>query len=145
MILAVAAVVLTACGTPREPMEASVFRSVMESAGYEIIDLVEQGDGTGVAIQDLVVQTTNYAFVFGEFIAESYAIRAFNSMRAEIEAGQGNTRSHRSVSMANHSLFEQTSAGVFGYVYRVDNTILYVIADSDYRDQVRELIDRITE
>jgi len=141
LVLIIISLFATACGTPREPMDVNVFRSVMESEGYEIVDLIP--GGADYAYHDLGVITDHYTFVFGEMKTIAYATNAFNSMRRGIEDAQGSTRTYRSVSLANHSLFEQTSGGVFSHVYRVDNTILYVRADSAYRDYVRELIDRI--
>ena len=143
LIVIMLSLFITACGTPREPMDVNVFISVMEAEGYEVMDLAE--GGSDITYHDLGIATDNYMIIFGELISTQYAINAFNGMRAGIENGQGSTRAYRSVNAANHSLFEQTSAGIFSYVYRVDNTILYVRADVSHRDHVRTLIDRITE
>ena len=146
LLLTAFSVILTACGTPRDPMDVNVFREVMEAEGYEVVDVsatphyIDQN-----AYHHLAASTENYAFVFGEFIEERYAVNAFNNLRTNIESNRGATAAHRSVSLPSYGIFEQTSGGEFSYVYRVGNTLLYVTADSSNRERVRELIDKITE
>ena len=64
LLLIIISLFAIACGTPREPMNVNVFRSVMEAEGYEIVDLIP--DGADYAYHDLGVITDNYTFVFGE-------------------------------------------------------------------------------
>lgn len=138
-------VFLTACGSPREPMDINVFRTVMESEGYTIADMMYESDefDDNIFSYYLSVFDDDYSFEFAVFTSEQYAINTFNGMRAQAEANRGSTCSYRTVNVSNHSMFEQTSDGMFWHIYRVDNTLLYVLADSDYRNHVRELIDRI--
>ena len=146
VLAAVVLVFLSGCDmcAPREPLNADVFLEVMESEGYEVIDVLYENEGMAEAFNTfLVVIGEDYRFEFAEFAAEEYAITAFASAQAYIESARGATRSYRQVNLANYSLFEQTSAGAFAYVYRVDNAILRVNSDVEYSPHVRTLLDRI--
>ena len=155
-LLVIISLFLTACGCfdgfvellgPREPMNIATFRSVMESEGYEVVDMLYDTDqfDTDVFGYYLIVYVHNYyRFEFVKFTSEQYAISAFNANRARIEANNsGVVFANRRIDGINHNLFERTSAGIFSYLYRVDNTLLYVSADSQHRDHVRELIERL--
>lgn|GEM_PF-4770699 len=145
LLFVVCSVFLTACGSPREPMDMNVFRTVIESEGYTIKDMMYESDefDENIFSEYLSVFADDYSFEFAVFTTEQYAINTFNGMRAQAEANRGSTRSYRTVNVSNHAMFEQTSDGMFWHIYRVDNTLLYVLADSDYRSHVRDLIDRI--
>jgi len=129
--------------TPHEPIEPNVFRNVMEAEGYEVRDIMAEQEMAPAFLHFLVVVTDNYRFEFAEFTEEEYAIDIFTSMKAAIEDMRGVTRTYRRINLANYSIFEQTSAGNFSYLYRVENTILRVSADVEYTMHARGIIDRI--
>jgi len=143
VLLAVISIFVSGCGA-REPMDVNVFRSVMEAENYEITDfLPRQAENAELFRNHLIVTTENYEITFAELIEDAYARNVFNGVRAQVENNRGSVHTSTTVNAVNHNMFEQTSGGVFAHIYRVDNTVLYVIADSEYRSHVRELIGRI--
>ena len=150
-LLVITSVFLTACGClgglleEREPMDINVFRSVMESEGYTIVDMMYESDEVSEDIFSyyLSVLAENYLLEFSVYTSEQHAIRIFNYLRAQAEASRGVVRTNSWVTGINHASFSQTSDRYFWHIYRVDNTLLFVHANSDYRNRVRELIEKI--
>ena len=158
LLTAVFSLFFTGCGAmgAREPIDPAAFQAVVEAAGFEVVDVFEACENDcepeslceiceswyGIVHQVFVARGERYDFEFFEFIGTGDAGVQFNRARDQIESWRGSVSSHSSVSMSNHSRFELTSEGRYSQVYRVDNVVIFVTADAEHRDAIREIMSQ---
>lgn len=68
----------------------------------------------------------------------------FEKDRNMIEVYKGSDGSSELVvDLANYDVYEITASGHYGYVSRVDNTVLYVEAEEQYKDEIKAIIEEL--
>ena len=160
LLTATLALVFGACNllAPRDPIDPAEFRGAVEAAGFEVWDAFDAAfcesdcepgtlcenceslyEGT---YQALFAVGAAYRFELYEFIDMRAAISSYNRLKADIESWRTGRTSSRASSFANHSRFEMTSGGIYSQVYRVDNVLIFVTADVEHRDEIREIMNQ---
>jgi len=142
----ITAVLLSACDLIRlrNPISDEAFASTMELLGYTIEDITDSMDvNTGVSLI-AVDSTGSYQIEFYYFETTTQANSAFSHMRTFIEniGGGGGTAS---VDARNWASFSRTVAGDYCYVYRVDTSVVFVHAPSEFRDEIRDAMSELRE
>lgn len=128
---------LTGC-VKKEAVTVKEFNQVMEDAGAEIVDATDQ-------LSDRVVKEISLA-VFDDYQIEFYVLTnedtasaVFFENRAIFEENKGSVSSEISKSIGNYNYYALTSGGSCYLLARVDNTMLYVVADAGDKDEITEM------
>jgi hypothetical protein len=136
------ALVLTSAGCGfknRTPLTADEFVTKMEAEGFTLVDATDQFEPGIVEAVQLAVGE-DYQIEFYVVPTVEQAQRAFEQNKADFEAAQGSSSSHKSVEVKNYSYYSQTSAGLYAVVSRTDNTFIYVVADAEYKKEINEIL-----
>lgn len=141
----IAAVVLVvccaACSMTKTAMTASDFGSRAKEAGFELVDAAQQFEEGTVESVTLAVKT-EYQMEFYVLPSEDQTKSAFAANQAKFESAKGSAASTKSVSMGNYSYYYQTTQESFYLVSRVDDTMLYCVADAQYKDAILDLVKK---
>ena len=142
---------LSACGalSERDPLERQNFLDLMDERGFTIVDYTNELTGDLEELVSLyliaISPSGSYQIEFLELHSVGGAEILFAGTRENAESLRGNTSSHSSVDGRNHSTYQLTSAGLYSHLLRVDDVFVFVLgADSDDRDEIRELFNLIS-
>lgn len=128
------------CGVkPRTPVTAKEFVDKLEAAGFTLVDAVDQFD-EGLVEAAYIAIGENYQIEFFIVPTVEQAQRAFAENQATFEAAKGNSTTNKSAKAENFSYYCQTSNGKYSVVSRTDNTFIYVDADSEYKQEINDII-----
>ncbi len=135
--------VLTGCGS-KTAITLEEFSSVAKEEGYSISDAMDQFVGIDYMKSATVAITEdNYQVEFYELDDDTHATAFFNNNKLRFEGLKGNASLESSIDMGNYSTYSLTSDGQYMYLSRVDNTLVYVDVKEEFKDEVKELIDKL--
>jgi len=142
-----AALILGACGMLLdEPMERTLFEEVMRENNLAIIDATELWDDDGSHGIDIALEAEEerFSIILVEYNSIEYARADFRSLRAGIdEVVEGAQFGTTTVDVGNRNLYSLTSGGIYYYLLRVDDSILYIRALTEHRDEVSEIMSQL--
>ena len=67
----------------------------------------------------------------------------FESNKDYFKDREGSTRVTSSYSIGNYNLYSLTSNGDYMYLCRVDNTLLYIDVEDEYKDEVKDIVEEL--
>lgn len=128
----------------KESIKAREFASLMEDENYEIVDITSQYEAYGVDEAYIAVDSDqDYQIEFYELSSESKAKSMFESNKDYFEDGAGSSKVTSSYSVGNYNLYSLTSNGDYMYLCRVDNTLLYIDVEDEYKDEVKDIVEEL--
>lgn len=131
---------LTACGK-KEAISLDEFNTGMEAEGYTIIDATgqiapEQITAISLALKD-DYQIEFYVFTDGDTAASTYEQ---NKYIFEEYKSSGHVEVYKNI--GNYSYYALTSDGIYYLLSRVDNTMIYVVADAEYKSEINAMVKK---
>ena len=142
LMMVISIFILAAC-SDRDPVDPQHFVEVMESKGFEIVDMTNDGDSADAV---LVAISSDQDFQIGLFVFENddLARVAFNALRNNVDQEareRSATRSNTETNIANYSRLTITSRGMYVHLYRAANTLMMVDwSDASYRNEIRNIM-----
>lgn len=128
----------------KTPILAEDFYSIMEKKGYTMTDATSQFDQyTNYIKKAYIAQNTDYQIEFYELSSEENAISMYNTNKSRFESQKSDSSSYATVSMKNYSTYALTTNGKYKYISRIDNTMIYLDVDEEYKDTIKKLIKEI--
>ena len=126
----------------KESMSASDFKTLMQEKGFVISDATSQFSQYAYVEQVYVVAPSDYAYKieFYELSDEDYAMSFYNTNKSIFESSKGAVSGETSVSMKNYSKYTLSSDSKYKVVSRIDNTVVYLNVNSNYKDTVKDLL-----
>jgi len=142
----ICALLVSACGLiqPRYPITNTDFVSTMERLGYSVEDVTDMTDLTTEVSLIAVDSTGSYQIEFHYFETTVQANTTFSQMRAFAE-NVGGASSTSSANGNNWASYSKTVAGAYYNVYRVETTVTFVQAPSEFRDEIREALTELRD
>jgi len=67
----------------------------------------------------------------------------YNTNKSKYESEKANVSSSTTSNMKNYSTYSLNTNGTYKYLSRIDNTLVYVDVDEDYKDDVKEIMKEI--
>lgn len=142
MFLAVFCLIgLTACGK-KEAVSLEKFNALMEEEGYTIADATgqvapEQITAISLAMNDYY-QIEFYVFTDADAAASTYV---HNQNIFEGYKSGGYVDVYKNI--GNYNYYALTSNGVYYLISRIDNTMIYVVADAGKSSEVNAVVKKI--
>ena len=147
MMLVIGGVIFTLISVfnkEKTPMFAEDFYSIMEERGYTMTDATSQFDQyTNYIKKAYIAQNTDYQIEFYELSNEENAISMYNTNKSKFESQKSNVYSHATTNMKNYSTYALTANGKYKYISRIDNTMIYLDVDEEYKDPIKNLMKEI--
>ena len=137
--------IFTGCNANKAAITKENFISTMESENYYITDASDQFanyesvDSVTIASKP----TGEYQIEFYVFEDEDTAIISFNVNKENFEQYEEYATSHSSADINNYSMYSLTITDSYKFVSRKDNTMIYIDVAKEYKDEVKEIIDKL--
>jgi len=142
-LCAVILFILTGCGD-KNPITSSDFKSISENKNYTFYDITSQYAQYGYINSASVAKSSSgYQIEFYVLSDDSYATSMFNNNKTIFENYKGNSSVESSTSLANYSIYSLTSSGYYMYLAKIDNTLLYLRVDDDYKNEVKDFVKKL--
>ncbi len=142
LTIALLAMTFTGCSS-KEPLTSSSFEEQMTEAGYIVADCTEQYAEVDyikkcyVALSD---EEAKYQIEWYEISDADTAVQFFNTQKTIFEQSEGSTSATTSVNGTNSSKYTLSTNGTYKLLSRIENTVIYIDCDSDYKDAVQEVL-----
>jgi hypothetical protein len=124
---------------------ASSFYTTMSQKGYSVQDASSQFSGYNYVKQVYIAVSEDYSYQieFYELLDDSYATSFYNNNKSIFESSKGNASTETSASLKNYAKYTLTSNGKYMVVSRIDNTVIYVDIDDNYKENVKDILNEI--
>ncbi len=150
-VAASAVFALAGCGD-KTAVTSNEFSATMETNGYEVVTdadgIYDPWADSGYTDDTVyaVAPDGGYTICFYDMpdaATGSSATVLYNSVQQTYESYKGNSSSEKNVSAGNHSKYTLTSGGYYYAVSRIDDTVVFVSANSDYKSEINDALDSI--
>lgn len=133
---------LTGCGN-KTSITSDDFKNKMESNGYTVQDATSQMASYDY-IKKVYIAISNdstYQIEFYELSDSDYATSFFNNNKSIFENSKSSVSTETSVNLGNHNKYSLTANDKFKVVSRIDNTVIYLDVDENYKSSVKDILD----
>lgn len=133
---------LTGCGN-KTSITSDDFKNKMESNGYTVQDATNQMASYDY-IKKVYIAISNdstYQIEFYELSDSDYATSFFNNNKSIFEDSKSSVSTETSVNLGNHNKYSLTANDKFKVVSRIDNTVVYLDVDENYKSSVKDILD----
>jgi len=117
---------------------AEDFKTNMEGKNYTVVDATSQFAEYDFVKKVYIATNEQYKFEFYELDTEEDAIGFFNNNKSIFEEQKGNASASTSVAVNNYAKFTLTTNGKYKCISRINNTVMYINIDSEYKDHLME-------
>lgn len=141
-LLAMFVLLITGCGT-KEVKTTDDFTALAESKDMEVVDVYQQFASAGIIKEATVARNDDWQVEFYVLTDDASAEGMYETNVGIFESRKGSSSSHSSVDMENYSSYALTSDGSYMYVIRVDNTVLYLDVEEEFKEDVQEFVEEL--
>lgn len=128
----------------KEPISAEDFTVAMENEGYTVEDVTADMKDQPKVVKCLIALSDNYQIEYYETKDEANARSMFSINKEQFESEFGGTgASKREVNINNQAKFTMNSNDMYYFLSQIDNTIIYLKIDKEYKDEVNQILKSI--
>jgi len=146
VVLLIAAVISTGVylvvkfvNVEKEVLTAKEFISIMEEQDFLVGEVTDQFEDADIEVEEAYVAVgDDYQIEFYTFEDEENAEMFFKVNKAKFDEDSASSRV--SFNGKNFTSFSITTDGEYRFVERVDETVIYLDVDEEYKDEVKELV-----
>ena len=132
---------LTACSN-RTPVSVSDFNEIMEEKGFEIVDATGQVAPESITAISIAVNE-DYQIELYEMVSDATATAVFAENKDIFEGYAEGSSLTLSKSIMNYSYYSVTNDGTYYALSKVGNTMIYVVADAEYKDEISDILKEL--
>lgn len=130
------------CGK-KEAISAEKFRTKMENKGFTVRDVTNQFQSEASVKQGYAASNNKYQIEFYDLESNSSAVSMYNHNlnKFKEEVDNSNATKSNTKEMSNYARYAAIANGKYKVLSRIDNTLIYINADSNYKDEIKEILD----
>lgn len=137
----------TGCGKNKTAISAKDFTEKLEDKGYIIQESTTQYSANNEIKESYIALSEDYDYQIEFIILESESdasnMYSHNKRKFEKEKENSNAKAHSEVNLANYSKYTLIVNGEYKVLSRIENTLIYIDADSEYKDEIDEVLEDI--
>lgn len=141
LLITILCLSLTACSA-KEPLTTGDFTKIMENNDFTVVDSTLFVQETVTAKTVLTALSDNYEIDFYELDCVDTAKDFFN-LNKEAFLSEDSSEYYAEVNGTNFNYFELTNDTGFRLVSRIENTVLYCYTDTEYEDDILEVVKEL--
>lgn len=144
-VVVLGTVLMFAFAQNKTPITAEDFKNKMEEKEYIIGDASEQFAEYGYINKSYIAANKDYTYQieFYEILDSEYASSFFNLNKQVFEERKGNIVTETNVNLKNYSVYTLSTDNKYRVLSRIDNTVIYVNVDKQYKDEVKGILDEL--
>lgn len=133
------------CGKNKPSISADDFCDKLESKGYLIQESTSQYSNYEQIKESYIALSDDYEYQI-EFIvltsdSEASSMYSHNKEKFEKEKDNANVNTNKETNLANYSKYVLNVNGKYKVLSRIDNTLIYIDADSEFKDEINDVLD----
>lgn len=129
----------------KESITANEFLNNMTAKGYYVEDGTYQFYNYDFVnkVYLAIENNYNYQIEFYEFESDSNALDFYYNNKSIFESQIGNAELHSEANLKNYSKYTLETDGKYKVVSRINNTAIFVNVDSEYKNEVKALLENL--
>lgn len=133
------------CGKKKTPITADEFCDKLESKGFVVSDSSYAYSQYKDISESYIAISPDYKYQIEFIVADSTsgATSLYNTNKSKFELGKGGYSKNKSVEMANYATYSLLSNGKYQVISRIDDTLVYVNVDEQYKDDVQSILSEL--
>lgn len=133
------------CGESKKAVTADKFTSILESKGFVVTESSSAYSQYPEITESYIALSPDFKYQIEFLVADSVsnATYLYNTNKNKFELSKGNFAKNKSVEMANYATYSMISNGKYQVVSRIDNTLVYVNVDEQYKDEVQSVLSEL--
>ena len=145
VICLISLICFTGCGKDKTAISAKEFSEKLEDKDYIIQESTSQYSSNEEIIESYIALSEDYSYQI-EFIildseSDASSMYSYNKSRFETERENASSKAHSEVNLANYSKYTLTVNDKYKVLSRIDNTLIYINADSEYKDKIDSVLE----
>ena len=133
----------TGC-SKKKAITSDDFKSKAEKMGYTIVDAHDQYANYNYVKEAYIAYSNDgYQIEFYVIDDNEYAKGMFDTNKAIIENINGTNKMKTEINMKNYNKYSVTTESTFGYLSRIDNTLVYVNTTKSNKNAVNKFLKKI--
>ncbi len=145
ILVVIGGVIFVNLNKEKASITASSFYTTMSQKGYSVQDSTSQYSEYDYVKQVYIAVSKDYSYQieFYELLDDSYATSFYNNNKSIFESSKGNASAETSVGLKNYSKYTLSSNGQYMVVSKINNTVIYVKVDDDYKNTVKDILEEL--
>ncbi len=145
ILVVIGGVIFVNLNKEKASITASSFYTTMSQKGYSVQDSTSQYSEYDYVKQVYIAVSKDYSYQieFYELLDDSYATSFYNNNKSIFESSKGNASAETSVGGKNYSKYTLSSNGQYMVVSKINNTVIYVKVDDDYKNTVKDILEEL--
>lgn len=144
VIIGIVCMVIHNLNKEKTPVTADKFKTTMEAKEFRVVDVTSQfAQYSNYMNKAYVAQKDGYQIEFFVLSDVDNATKMYHTNKEKFESQKGNASGSYTTSMKNYSLYSITTNGKYKYVSRIDNTLVYVDADTNYQKEIKTVLKEL--
>lgn len=128
----------------KTPISANTFNTTMSNNGYIMTDTTDQfTQYKNYVTKSYAAQKSGYQIEFYELSSLENAISMYNANKTKFDSQKSDNSTSSMTNIKNYSTYSLTTNNKYKYLSRIDNTLIYVDVDEDYKDTVKDIMKEI--
>jgi len=145
ILIAIGGTVFVNLNKEKTSISAKDFNDIMEDKDYVIMETTSQFAQYENYVSEsyVAIKDDDYQIEFYELSNEENAIDMYATNKIRFETSKGNSSAVTNFDFKNYSKYTLTTNGKYKVLSRIDNTLIYIDVDKDYKDIVKDLLKEI--
>ena len=145
VVLLIFALLLTACGNSKKALTSIEFKNIMENENFSIIDAIDQFNGFTEMKEAYIAleENKNYQIEFYVMDSDDNAVKLYEYNKESFEASKGSMSAYTNFDLKNTNRYTLNTNGEFKLLSRIDNTMIYLDVNSEYKDEVMNILKKL--
>lgn len=145
-VIVLGTVLMFAFAKDKTAITAEEFKDKMEAKGYVIGDVTEQFEEYKDYIKKAYIaanEEITYQIEFYEILNSEYASSFFSLNKQVFENLEKKMAAETSVNLKNYSVYTLSTDSKYRVLSRIDNTVVYINVDNQYKDVVKSILEEL--
>ena len=142
VLVVIMSFVLTGC-EDRTPQTVEGFSNFMKGKSFTIQDVTADTETNGLAKSVIVAVGKNYQLEFYELNDSETGEGVFYNNQNIFDEEHNVKTASKEISIDNYNYYAFNADGDFHMIARIDNTMLYCVADKTYKDEIVNIVKEL--
>lgn len=145
LMLMVLVVLVSACDSKKEAIDDEEFRRIMTDEKFEIVNVEKQFEQYGYVDEAYVAleENNNYQIEFYELEDENYAKSFYENNKKIFQASETDSSIYTNVDLTESNKYTLTTDTEYKVLSRIDETVIYLNADKEYKKEVQSILKKL--
>lgn len=145
LILLILCVLLSACSSNKTAISIDEFKEKMRDDSYYVVNSKEQFSEYDYIIDSYIAINSNKTFQI-EFYKLSdidNSVAFYNYNKDIFDASKTSNSAYTDVNLNNISKYTLTTEDSYKVLSRIDDTVIYVNTNKEYKDEIKSILKKI--